>query len=66
MKAPHHLWSTKDGRLVRTGDLDAEILAYPAGADLPDDVADKLGLVDQPLKRAVKPTDKARTKQADK
>lgn len=66
MKAPHHLWSTKDGRLVRTGDVDAETLVYPAGTDVPDEVASQLGLADQPSKRAVKPADKARTKQADK
>jgi len=35
---PRHLWLTKDGRYVGTGDLNAETLAYAAGDEVPDDV----------------------------
>lgn len=68
MKADRHYWRTADGRLVHTGHLDAEVLAYPAGSDLPDDVVRDLGLLDPPpqVKQVVKPGDKARAKPADK
>lgn len=46
MKADRHYWRTADGRHVTTGHVDAEILAYPAGDELPDDVARELGLLD--------------------
>lgn len=64
--ADRHYWRTADGRLVGTGHPDAEILAYPKGDPLPEDVARDLGLLDPPAKAAVKPADKARAKPADK
>lgn len=70
MIADRHYWRTADGRLVPTGHLDAEVLVYPAGAELPDDVARDLGLLDPPTKQATKqdakPADKARSRAADK
>lgn len=41
MKIPAHMWRTADGRLVPTGHLDAEILAYPAGTELTEDEIEK-------------------------
>lgn len=74
MKAPHHLWRTADGRLVQTGHLDAEVLAYPAGSEIPDDEARKLGLLDEKkpakadadTKQATPAANKQRGKAADK
>lgn len=37
MIAPEHIWATKDGRWVKTGDVDAETLLYPKGHEVPDD-----------------------------
>jgi hypothetical protein len=40
-----HLWRTKDGRLVPTGDLDAWILAYAKGDQIPEEIALREGLI---------------------
>lgn len=67
--ADQHYWNTADGRLVPTGDVDAETLAYAKGDDLPDDVARAVGLLDPPkpaAKQADKPADKSRARPADK
>jgi hypothetical protein len=68
MIAERHYWRTADGRLVHTGHIDAEVLAYPAGSEIPDDVARAAGLLDPPVqaKQAPKPADKARAKPAEK
>lgn len=68
MKAPHHLWSTADGRLVKTGDPDAETLVYPTGHDIPDDLARELGLADgpEPEQAAEDGDEKAKTPAATK
>jgi hypothetical protein len=66
MIADRHYWRTADGRLVPTGHLDAEVLAYPAGDTLPDDVAQDLGLLGDKPKQAAPPAIKARAKPADK
>jgi hypothetical protein len=62
--AKEHYWRTADGRIVRTGDVDADVLAYPAGDSLPDDVARELGLLDPP-KKAEKPAKPAETEPDD-
>jgi hypothetical protein len=65
--ADRHYWRTADGRLVPTGHPDAEVLAYPAGDDLPDEVARELGLLDPPqAKQAPKPAAKQAAKPANK
>lgn len=70
MIADRHYWRTKDGRFVPTGHPDAEVLAHPAGSELPDDVARDLGLLDPPAKeapkQAPKPADKSRKPADDK
>jgi predicted alternative tryptophan synthase beta-subunit len=67
MIADRHYWRTADGRLVETGHSDAEVLAYTAGDEIPDDVARKNGLVPAPeAKHAPAPANKARGKTADK
>lgn len=46
MRLETALWRDKSGnRLVPDGDLDAETLAYPAGSEIPDELADRLGLL---------------------
>lgn len=67
MKADRHYWATTDGRLVPTGHPDAGVLTYPKGDDIPDDVAQELGLIESaPAKQATaKPADKARAKPTD-
>lgn len=67
MIADRHYWRTADGRLVPTGHVDAQVLAYPKGDDIPDDVATELGLLDPPSNKqtAAKPADKARTRPTD-
>jgi hypothetical protein len=40
-----HLWRTKDGRLVPTGHIDAQILAYARHDHIPDDIAAREGLI---------------------
>lgn len=42
MKHDAHIWRTGDGRHVPHGHLDAAILAYPAGDDVPDHVLAEL------------------------
>jgi hypothetical protein len=42
----NHIWRTADGDLVEHGNPDAAILAYPAGTEVADDEAKKLGLAD--------------------
>lgn len=67
--ADQHYWSTADGRFVPTGHVDAEILAYAKGDDLPDDVALAVGLLDPPkpaAKQADRAADKSRARSADK
>lgn len=59
-----HVWRTVDGRHVPDGHPDAAFLAYPAGDDLPADVAAELVAATAKAKAA--PADKARTKPADK
>lgn len=49
-----HLWRTEDGRLVETGHPDAAVLAFAAGTELADAVAEQQGLKSKP-----KPSDKA-------
>lgn len=76
MKADRHYWRTADGRYVETGHLDAEVLAFPAGSDLPDELARELGLFgDEPKKakqaaaeekQAPAPATKQRSRSADK
>lgn len=66
MIADRHYWRTADGRLVPTGHIDAEVLAYPSGTELPDEVARDLGLLDPPKPAAAKQAPKATTKQAAK
>ena len=80
MIADRHYWRTADGRLVETGHLDAEILAYPAGSEIPDDVAQELIAAatdperesdsepdpEPPRKQARPAANKARAKPADK
>lgn len=67
--ADRHYWRTADGRLVPTGHLDAEVLVYPKGTELPDEVAYDLGLLERPkpvAKQAERPADKSRARPADK
>jgi hypothetical protein len=68
--ADRHYWRTSTGGLVPTGHPDAEVLAYPAGDDLPDEVARELGLADPPratpAKQAPKSASKLATKPANK
>lgn len=45
-KVPRHIWRTTDGRLVPDGDLEAAFLAYPAGEELADSVAEATGARD--------------------
>ena len=70
MKIEQHVWKTADGRLVQDGDPDAAFLEYPAGMELADDLARKVGLlVDEPKpakKAAAKPADKSASKPNDK
>jgi hypothetical protein len=64
-----HYWRTADGRMVPTGDLEAEVLVYAKGDEVPDDEALKAGLLDPPkpaAKQAAKPADKSRASSADK
>jgi len=64
MIVTRHVWRTEDGRLVEDGDPEAAFLAYPAGSELGDAEAERLGL---PLtKQAAKPADKTRVKPEDK
>jgi hypothetical protein len=44
-KVPRHIWRTADGRLVSDGHLDAAFLAYPAGEEISDSVAEEKGLL---------------------
>lgn len=57
-----HLWETADGKLVATGDPSAAFLKYPAGKEIPDDLARELGLI----KAVRKPADKAVKKPRNK
>lgn len=69
MIADRHYWRTADGRLVPTGHLDAEVLVYAKGDELPDDAARQAGLLDPPkpaAKQAERPADKSRARLADK
>lgn len=44
-KVPRHIWRTTDSRLVPDGDLDAAFLAYPAGEEISDSVAEAKGIL---------------------
>lgn len=67
MIADRHYWSTADGRLVPTGHIDAEVLAYPAGSEMPDDAARLAGLLEAPATKQAGPAaNKSRAKTADK
>lgn len=61
MKTPVRIYRTADGRLVKYGDPEAAFLAYPAGRDIPDNVASELG-----LKQGDKPEDKQVDQPEDK
>lgn len=61
MQTVHHIWRTSDGRHVLDGHPDAAILAYAAGDQIPDHVADEVG-----VKMAARPEDKAKPKPEDK
>ena len=41
----HKWWNSDKSKLVETGDPDAAFLAYPAGTEIPDGEARKVGLV---------------------
>lgn len=42
MIVPEHIWLTKDGRWVKTGNVEAETLLYPKGTEIHDDEWKKL------------------------
>lgn len=44
-RVPERICRTADGRLVREGDPQAAFLAYPAGAELSDEEAERFGLL---------------------
>lgn len=60
-----HWWKTVDGRLVPDGDPAARILAYPRGHEVPDHLAEKVGLV-AAVKQQARPQDKMAAKPVDK
>lgn len=60
-----HWWRTADGRLVPDGDPDAAILAYPHGHEIPDHLAEKVGLA-AAVKQAAQPANKMAARPADK
>jgi hypothetical protein len=45
-QVPEHIWRTKDGRLVLTGDPDAAFLAYARGDEMSEDEAKRRGILD--------------------
>lgn len=45
-RVPEHIWRTKDGRLVLTGDPDAAFLAYARGDEMSEDEAQRRGVID--------------------
>jgi hypothetical protein len=45
-RVPEHVWRTKDGRLVLTGDPDAAFLAYARGDEMSEGEAHRLGVID--------------------
>lgn len=45
-RVPEHIWRTRDGRLVLTGDPDAAFLAYARGDDMAEEVARERGILD--------------------
>lgn len=60
-KVETHKWRTADGKLVDTGHPAAAVLAYPAGSEIPEDIAEHEG-----LKASSKPQDKSVAKPQDK
>lgn len=72
MKLDRHWWRTDDGRLVPDGDPAARFLAYPRGHEIPDHLAEKVGLaaaaraLGGDAKQAGAAEDKMATRSADK
>lgn len=44
-RVPEHIWRTRDGRLVLSGDVDAAILAYARGDEMSEDEARRRGIL---------------------
>lgn len=68
-KVETHKWRTAGGGLVETGDPAATVLVYPAGSEIPEDLAEREGLKAKSTPRdksVTKPADKAVEKPADK
>lgn len=61
VKTDRRVYRTRDDRLVWEGDPDAAFLAYPAGREIPESVAARIG-----GKQAPKPKDKQAPKPEDK
>jgi hypothetical protein len=78
MVPDRHWWRTADGRLVPHGHPDALFLAYAKGIEVPDHLAEQIGLApavrafaradvpDEPGKQASPPADKMSARPADK
>jgi hypothetical protein len=65
----HKWWTADRSRLVDSGDPGAAFLAYPAGSEVPDDEARRVGLLLVPPggpKSRAKPPDKAAPRPPDK
>jgi hypothetical protein len=54
-------WTADKSRLVPDGDPDAAFLAYPAGTEIPESEASRVGLPAAATKLAPKPQDKMRS-----